>query len=170
MAIKPNHIVYPRNYMKLLVLIYFAIIVTATPSHADIYRYEDEEGFLHFAESPTDPRFKLFMADTTKEEPKVKNVKVGKLIFKKSVHGSIFAVNATTKKNIFYWVLGDHERFSVNVVDSRSIKVGRRLLIQGADEVRESNDSSFVWLKGLPEYDCFVATLNFFNRSIPKRK
>lgn len=34
---------------------------------ADIYRYEDEEGIVHFTDAPTDKRFKFFMRDLKKD-------------------------------------------------------------------------------------------------------
>jgi soluble lytic murein transglycosylase-like protein len=38
------------------------------PSHADIYRYEDDEGIVHFTDAPTDKRFKIFMRDIKKDK------------------------------------------------------------------------------------------------------
>jgi soluble lytic murein transglycosylase-like protein len=40
----------------------------ATPARADIYRYEDPEGTLHFTDAPTDKRFKVFMKDIKKDQ------------------------------------------------------------------------------------------------------
>jgi len=37
-------------------------------SHADIYRYEDAEGIVHFTDAPTDKRFKIFMRDIKKDK------------------------------------------------------------------------------------------------------
>lgn len=34
---------------------------------ADIYRYEDEEGVVHFTDAPTDKRFKVFMRDIKRD-------------------------------------------------------------------------------------------------------
>ena len=34
---------------------------------ADIYRYEDDEGIVHFTDAPTDRRFKIFMRDLKKD-------------------------------------------------------------------------------------------------------
>jgi len=39
----------------------------AMSAHADIYRYEDEEGIVHFTDAPTDKRFKVFMRDLKKD-------------------------------------------------------------------------------------------------------
>ena len=37
------------------------------PAAADIYKYEDQEGVLHFTDAPTDRRFKIFMRDIKKD-------------------------------------------------------------------------------------------------------
>lgn len=37
------------------------------PAGADIYRYEDVEGVLHFTDTPNDHRFKVFMRDIKKD-------------------------------------------------------------------------------------------------------
>ncbi|HBA89254.1 MAG TPA: lytic transglycosylase [Geobacter sp.] len=38
------------------------------PARADIYRYEDPEGTVHFTDAPTDNRFKVFMRDIKKDK------------------------------------------------------------------------------------------------------
>lgn len=35
---------------------------------ADIYRYEDADGIVHFTDAPTDKRFKIFMRDLRKDK------------------------------------------------------------------------------------------------------
>ena len=35
---------------------------------ADIYKYEDDEGVLHFTDAPTDHRFKIFIRDIKKDK------------------------------------------------------------------------------------------------------
>lgn len=37
-------------------------------ARADIYRYEDPDGTLHFTDAPTDKRFKVFMRDIKKDK------------------------------------------------------------------------------------------------------
>jgi len=44
------------------------VAMTAAPVLADIYKYEDEEGVLHFTDAPTDKRFKIFMRDLKKDQ------------------------------------------------------------------------------------------------------
>ena len=50
----------------------FAFIVTLLLSlpvaAADIYKYEDDEGVLHFTDAPSDHRFKIFMRDIKKDK------------------------------------------------------------------------------------------------------
>lgn len=43
-------------------------ICWAAPSAADIYRYEDDDGIVHFTDAPTDKRFKVFMRDLKKDK------------------------------------------------------------------------------------------------------
>lgn len=43
------------------------ILLSAMPAAADIYRYEDGDGVVHFTDTPTDSRFKVFMRDLKKD-------------------------------------------------------------------------------------------------------
>lgn len=56
-----------RTIISLLLVCTIATAWT-TPSHADIYRYEDDEGIVHFTDAPTDKRFKVFMRDLKKDK------------------------------------------------------------------------------------------------------
>lgn len=60
---------------KIMKNIYYLIFLSFFLSHfvpqsvqADIYRYEDEEGVVHFTDAPTDKRFKVFMRDLKKDK------------------------------------------------------------------------------------------------------
>ncbi len=44
------------------------LIMHACQADADIFKYEDEEGVVHFTDAPTDRRFKIFMRDLKKEK------------------------------------------------------------------------------------------------------
>ena len=58
-----------RNYVHCLLIfqvyLIFSHIITA---QADIYRYEDEEGIIHFTDAPTDKRFKVILRDLKKDK------------------------------------------------------------------------------------------------------
>lgn len=43
------------------------LLAFAAPVQADIYRYEDEEGVVHFTDAPTDKKFKVFLRDLRKD-------------------------------------------------------------------------------------------------------
>lgn len=45
----------------------YAVLVPGLVN-ADIYRYEDEEGIVHFTDAPTDKRFKIFLRDLKKDK------------------------------------------------------------------------------------------------------
>ncbi len=48
---------------------FFALLMLfiSAPVVADIYKYEDDAGVLHFTDAPTDKRFKIFMRDIKKD-------------------------------------------------------------------------------------------------------
>lgn len=56
------------NISVLLMLQIFLLLLIANPVCADIYRYEDDEGIIHFTDAPTDRRFKVFMRDLKKDK------------------------------------------------------------------------------------------------------
>jgi soluble lytic murein transglycosylase-like protein len=45
----------------------FGALTTVQPARADIYRYEDEEGVVHFTDAPTNKKFKVFLRDLRKD-------------------------------------------------------------------------------------------------------
>ena len=57
-----------RNMLHILTWFFLGMVSLPMPAGADIYRYEDEEGVLHFTDAPTDDRFKIFMRDIRKEK------------------------------------------------------------------------------------------------------
>jgi soluble lytic murein transglycosylase-like protein len=57
-----------RNNLRAIHLLVLASLMMPMPATADIYRYEDDEGVLHFTDSPTDNRFKIFMRDIKKDK------------------------------------------------------------------------------------------------------
>jgi len=45
----------------------FVAVLMGHAAWADIYRYEDEEGVVHFTDAPTDKKFKVFLRDLRKD-------------------------------------------------------------------------------------------------------
>lgn len=50
-----------------LVLLLLALLFVPAPATADIYRYEDADGVVHFTNTPRDRRFKVYMKDLRKD-------------------------------------------------------------------------------------------------------
>jgi hypothetical protein len=65
-SITPHTPFLVRQLLPALVLL-FAVMALAQPACADIYRYEDEEGVVHFTDAPTDKKFKVFLRDLRKD-------------------------------------------------------------------------------------------------------
>jgi len=47
--------------------IFVFLLLLAVPSHAGIYRWEDENGVVHFTNCPRDARFKLFIRESKED-------------------------------------------------------------------------------------------------------
>lgn len=43
------------------------VLAAALPAAADIYKYEDADGVVHFTDAPTDRRFKVYMRDLKRD-------------------------------------------------------------------------------------------------------
>lgn len=56
-----------------------ALSTASSVSFADIYKYEDAEGVVHFTDAPTDRRFKVFMRDIQKDRKLRTSFGIGKL-------------------------------------------------------------------------------------------
>ncbi len=55
-----------QRYVRLLPLILVCLLPLSAA--ADIYKFVDEEGVLHFTDAPTDRRFKIYMRDLKKDK------------------------------------------------------------------------------------------------------
>lgn len=56
-----------RHLQAVAVASLVVVVVAVGYSWADIYRYEDEEGVVHFTDAPTDKKFKVFLRDLRKD-------------------------------------------------------------------------------------------------------
>ena len=55
-----------QSFLNIIVLVVIQAVSMTAVVWADIYRYEDDEGIVHFTDAPTDRRFKIFMRDLKK--------------------------------------------------------------------------------------------------------
>ncbi|MEI6305484.1 MAG: transglycosylase SLT domain-containing protein [Deltaproteobacteria bacterium] len=54
-------------FIQAMILAYAVLIAFTTPANGDIYRYEDNDGIIHFTDAPTDKRYKIFLRDLKKD-------------------------------------------------------------------------------------------------------
>lgn len=54
--------------LRLSPLLLLAVMLLPINVNADIYKYEDDEGVLHFTDAPANKRFKIFMRDIQKDK------------------------------------------------------------------------------------------------------
>jgi soluble lytic murein transglycosylase-like protein len=54
------------RYLTILIL-FFCFFFLAAPSQAGIYRYEDEDGVIHFTNCPRDSKFKLYIKESKED-------------------------------------------------------------------------------------------------------
>jgi len=59
---------YFRQVIHLSTAIFLLALFTPCQVKADIYRYVDEDGIVHFTDAPTDKRFKIFLRDLRKDK------------------------------------------------------------------------------------------------------
>jgi hypothetical protein len=53
--------------MLTCILLLLGILMPGISVNADIYKYEDKDGVVHFTDTPNDKRFKIFMRDIQKD-------------------------------------------------------------------------------------------------------
>ena len=54
--------------LQLALLLLMAVALSPLIASADIYKYEDDEGVLHFTDAPTSRKFKIIMRDIEKDK------------------------------------------------------------------------------------------------------
>lgn len=65
-----------RTWILPAMLLLIPLLLQTSPAAADIYKYVDEEGVMHFTDAPTDRRFKVFMRDLKKDRQLRTNFKL----------------------------------------------------------------------------------------------
>jgi hypothetical protein len=74
-----KHGEFMTNQLFLTIALFTALISSSGISFADIYKYEDSEGVIHFTDAPTDRRFKIFMRDIEKDKRLRTNFGLGRI-------------------------------------------------------------------------------------------
>jgi soluble lytic murein transglycosylase-like protein len=70
---------FKRTRISILFLLLTLPFFCSSLSFADIYKFVDDEGVMHFTDAPTDRRFKIFMRDLKKDRKLRTNFRLGAL-------------------------------------------------------------------------------------------
>jgi len=68
-----------KHTLHAVQLLALGLLLSPLSAGADIYKYEDEAGVMHFTDAPTDRRFRIFMRDIQKDRRLRTNFGFGKL-------------------------------------------------------------------------------------------
>jgi len=63
--------------LRTWVLVFLPLVGFSTAATADIYKYVDNDGVMHFTDAPTDRRFKIFMRDLKRDRKLRTNFRMG---------------------------------------------------------------------------------------------
>jgi len=63
------------NVLKIVIIL--SLLSIYAPGWADIYRYEDEKGVVHFANHPRNPHFKLYIRDKKEKGEGMADISAG---------------------------------------------------------------------------------------------
>ena len=64
-AARAGRIMKTRKAIPLFTILLSATLLLATPALADIYRYVDSQGVLHFTNVPTHAKYRLYLREKT---------------------------------------------------------------------------------------------------------
>lgn len=121
----------------------FSLLTTSSPSFADIYKYEDAEGVIHFTDAPTDHRFKIFMRDIQKDKRLRTNFGFGKLSRNTAEYDAIISSCAKefgVDKSLVKAVIHAESGYNPNAVSSKGA-TGLMQLMPGTAQHLKVTDS-----------------------------
>lgn len=111
-------------------------------SLADIYKYVDDEGVMHFTDAPTDRRFKIFMRDLKKDRKLRTKFKIGTLCRNPDEFEPIVKSVASeygVDKNLVKAVIHAESGYNPNAVSPKGAKGLMQLMPKTAQGLKVPN-------------------------------
>ncbi|HOO50171.1 MAG TPA: lytic transglycosylase domain-containing protein [Alphaproteobacteria bacterium] len=113
-----------------------------SPASADIYKYVDKEGVMHFTDAPTDRRFKIFMRDLKKDRKLRTNFKLGACYRNPEEFEPIIKSVASefgVDKNLVKAVIHAESGYNPNAVSPKGAQGLMQLMPRTAEGLKVSN-------------------------------
>jgi len=112
------------------------------PATADIYKYVDEEGVMHFTDAPTDRRFKIFMKDFKKDRQLRTNFKLSACVRNPDEFEPIIKSLASeygVDKSLVKAVIHAESGYNPNAVSSKGAQGLMQLMPKTAQGLKVNN-------------------------------
>lgn len=131
------------NGQKTPVFIFLLVVMLSLPAFAaDIYKYEDNEGVLHFTDAPTDRRFKIFMRDIKKDQRLRTNFRLTNCVGNPAEFEPIInscALEYGVDKSLVKAVIHAESGYDPNAVSSKGASGLMQLMPKTAESLKVSN-------------------------------
>ncbi|MBT0652948.1 lytic transglycosylase domain-containing protein [Geomobilimonas luticola] len=132
-----------RSSLLLIIVTQCALLSgSAVLSAADIYRYEDDSGVVHFTDAPTDHRFKIFMRDIKKDRKLRTNFKLTNCVRNPEEFDPIInacALEFGVDKSLVKAVIHAESGYDPNAVSRKGASGLMQLMPKTAQDLKVSN-------------------------------
>jgi len=131
-----------RTRISILFLLLTLPFIFPPISFADIYKFIDDEGVMHFTDAPTDRRFKIFMRDLKKDRKLRTNFRLGALCRNPAEFEPIVKSVASeygVDKNLVKAVIHAESGYNPNAVSPRGAQGLMQLMPKTAQGLKVPN-------------------------------
>ena len=131
-----------RKALRTILAIILMTVLCPILAQADIYRYEDEDGVVHFTDAPTDGRFKIFMRDIRKDRKLRTSFRLRGFTANPSAYDSIInqcALEYGVDKSLVKAVIYAESGYNPNAVSSKGAQGLMQLMPTTAQHLKVSD-------------------------------